>query len=122
MTRIRTTCPHCGEVEVGAGDVVLHLVAESLGGGWYGFQCPSCGTPVRKPADSRVARLLIGGGVSVASGDPGMSVHPAVSAPGMTAHPEAPRDGPALTYDDLLDLHLLLESDDWFLELLSGTR
>lgn len=39
-------------------------------------------------------------------------------------HPEHPHAGPALTRDDLLDLHLLLATDGWFaaLEQLAPTR
>jgi len=33
-----------------------------------------------------------------------------------------PRDGPALTWDDLLDLHLELESPDWWTRFESACR
>ena len=43
-------------------------------------------------------------------------VDEAAAAPG---HPEAPPSGPPLTFDDLLDLHFLLDSDHWFDRILS---
>ena len=35
-------------------------------------------------------------------------------------HPERSAGGPALTADDALDLHALLETDDWFDALVSS--
>lgn len=32
-------------------------------------------------------------------------------------HPESPATGPMWTYDDLLDLHVVLSTSDWFSEL-----
>lgn len=122
MTRIRTTCPQCGEVEIGVDDVALHVGVQSVGGGWYGFTCPGCAMSVRKPADARVAQLLIGGGVSVVSDEPDTAAALFQTPVAAATHPERPRGGPAFTYNDLLDFHLLLEDDAWFLELLSVTR
>ncbi|MFP4148340.1 MAG: hypothetical protein ACLFUG_00485 [Nitriliruptoraceae bacterium] len=111
MTRIRATCPTCGEVDLRPDEVVLHVVRAPDGlvadGSEYRFECPSCTGEVAKPADDRIAQLLTTGGVQVAE-----------TAPGLPPHPEAPAGGPPLTPDDLLDLHLSLERDDWFEELL----
>ena len=107
MTRIRASCPDCGEVELLPDDIVLHIVRASDGdvgaGSSYRFDCPSCEIAVQKPADDRVAQLLSTGGVAIEE-----------TAPvGKPPHPEAPGDGPPLTHDDLLDLHLAMRSDDW---------
>lgn len=111
MTRIRANCPACGEVDLRPDDVVLHVVRAPDGlvtdGSEYRFHCPSCTDEVAKPADERIAQLLTTGGVHVAE-----------AAPALPPHPEAPAAGPPLTRDDLLDLYLGLQRDDWFSELL----
>ncbi len=112
MTRIRATCPDCGEVELLPDDVVLHIVRASDGdvgtGSTYRFDCPSCEVGVQKPADDRIAQLLTTGGVPVEEG----------ILDGKPPHPEAPPGGPPLTHDDLLDLHLAMRADDWLDALL----
>ena len=102
-TRIRATCPECGEVELTPPDVELR-VCQVEERSHYAFVCPECHRTVSKPADRRVVRLLTSGGVPARPWDP----------------PEEalePRSGPALTWDDLLDLHLELESPDWWARL-----
>lgn len=116
MTRIRATCPVCGEVDLRPGDIQLEVVADAdreVGeGSCYRFSCPSCAELVTKSADARIVRLLTGGGVAAVQcvGD---ATEP---------HPEDPPGGPALTLDDLMDLHELLASTDWFHGLESMTR
>ncbi len=114
MTRIRATCPVCGEVDLRPSDIELQIVrdvlAEVAEGSCYRFSCPTCTDLVTKPADERIARLLRTGGVLVVEPRP---------AP---AHPEAPPPGPRLTHDDLLDLHQLLGTADWFHGLEAMTR
>lgn len=111
MTRIRANCPACGEVDLRPDDVVLRIVRAPDGlvadGSEYRFLCPSCTDEVAKPADERIAQLLATGGVHIDE-----------AAPVLPSHPESPADGPPLTLDDLLDLHLDLERDDWFADLL----
>ncbi len=114
MTRIRASCPACGEVDLRPDDVVLHVVRADDGlvsdGSEYRFRCPSCADEVAKPADERIAQLLTTGGVPVAE-----------LAPQLPPHPEFPPGGPAFDHDDLLDLHLLLARADWFRDLVRGT-
>jgi len=98
-TRIRATCPTCGEVEVLAPDVTLKRCGRS-GRAAYEFTCPGCDQLVTKPADERIAQLLISGGVRTTRED-------------LPAEALEPREGPPLTYDDLLDLHMLLQSPGW---------
>jgi predicted RNA-binding Zn-ribbon protein involved in translation (DUF1610 family) len=115
MTRIRATCPTCGEVELRPADVVLRRVTDSLGdlseGSCYRFSCPDCTELVEKPADERIASLLATGGVAVEEVGPPIDTR--------EPHPEAPAAGPVLTLDDLLDLHLALEDPAWFDRLLT---
>lgn len=112
MTRIRASCPSCGEVDLQPVDVTLRLVRQGDGnvapGSNYRFSCPDCEQLVTKPADDRIAQLLTTGGVPVEG-----RTEPAQRP----LHPELPPEGPPLTHDDLLDLHLLLERDDWFTRL-----
>ncbi|MFW5934144.1 MAG: hypothetical protein ACOCT8_05390 [Actinomycetota bacterium] len=115
MTRIRASCPACGEVDLSPDEVVLHVVRARDGdidaASSYRFTCPSCDEPVAKPADERIVELLATGGVQIV--EAGTELPP---------HPEQPPAGPALTHDDLLDLHLALQGDEWFLELLTSVE
>lgn len=110
MTRIRATCPDCGEVDLQPDEVILRLVRDDEGavatGSCYRFVCPACDSVVTKPADVRIAELLTTGGVAVEDAQEVRQLPP---------HPERPRtDLPSLTLDDLLDLHFALEDNGWF--------
>lgn len=117
MTRIRATCPACGEVDLRPDDIELTVVRSTAGevgdGSRYTFACPDCTDQVEKPADERIARLLATGGVPVTVDQVG---RPAA------AHPEGVVDGPPLGLDDVLAFHELLERDDWFAELEASLR
>lgn len=76
---------------------------------YYAFVCPDCFELVTKPADQRVIRLLVSGGVPTRFWDPPAEL--------LESHA-----GPTLTYDDLLDLHLLLEGPDWWSRLVAACR
>jgi hypothetical protein len=73
------------------------------------FVCPECYQTVTKPADRRVVRLLTSGGVPAQPWDPPSEIL-------------EPRTGPRLTWDDLLDLHLELESPDWWSRFQAACR
>ncbi len=109
MTRIRATCPSCGEVDLRPTDVALEIVRladddehEVRDGSNYRFDCPTCDELVTKPADARIARLLTTGGVDVVVVD-------VDTLDRREPHPENPPAGAPLTMDDLLDFHFLLE-------------
>jgi predicted RNA-binding Zn-ribbon protein involved in translation (DUF1610 family) len=108
MTRVRATCPSCGEMDLPASEVVLRRSCDVdgrvLADSSYRFRCPGCADVVEKPADERVVDLLITGGVPIED----------VGAVRRGLHPEMPDDGPAFTLDDLLDLHIALAEPDWF--------
>ena len=116
MTRIRASCPTCGEVDLRPKDVILRLVRGACGvvgeASSYRFACPSCDDTVVKPADERIAQLLTTGGVPVEETDESSELA-GLAAELRPAHPESPPPGPVLTRDDLLDFHLALEDVDW---------
>lgn len=120
MTTIRATCPTCGEVDLTPDEIRLTVIrttrSEVGPDSHYSFTCPTCDESIAKPATERIARLLSGGGVETEIVD---RSHPARGSRA-PAHPETPPEGPALTLDDLLDLHLLLEQDGWFSRLESS--
>lgn len=104
MTTIKATCPLCGEVSLTAEDILLRIGSLSADN-TYGFDCPNCGEFVEKPADERVIKLLLSGGVMPVMGT-------------VPAEAREPRTGPAIDYDDILAFHELLKGDDWFEQLL----
>jgi predicted RNA-binding Zn-ribbon protein involved in translation (DUF1610 family) len=123
VTRIRASCPGCGEVDLRPDDVTLRVVRASDGligdGSSYRFSCPDCSELVTKPADERIAQLLSTGGVPIEDAGVG-ALEGGVPDELRPPHPESPRGGPPLTPDDLLDLHLKLASGGWFDELASA--
>jgi predicted RNA-binding Zn-ribbon protein involved in translation (DUF1610 family) len=125
VTKIRANCPSCGEVDLTPPDVTLRIVRSEDGlvgdGSSYRFHCPDCEQMVTKPADERIAQLLTTGGVPVETGEATDDEAALIEAL-KPLHPERPAPGPRLTPDDLLDLHFLLETDDWFEQLLQSTH
>lgn len=105
MTTIRATCPTCGEVGLTPEEIELRVDHGDSSASFYAFSCPSCFGTVRKPADERVVRLLISGGVEV------LEAAPAGPPPRRLSERF---DWPKITHDDLLDFHALLEADGWF--------
>ena len=109
MTTIKASCPTCGEVALTPDDIELRVDEADTAGSFYGFDCPSCASQVRKPADERVVRLLVSGGVPPL---------PVEHQPARTRLSER-FDHPAITHDDLLDFHQALDGDGWFEQLLA---
>jgi endogenous inhibitor of DNA gyrase (YacG/DUF329 family) len=103
MTTIKATCPTCGEVALTPEDIELRVDESQTDGSFYGFSCPRCAADVRKPADERVVRLLVSGGVPAL---------PVESEPVRVRLSER-FDHPPLTHDDLLDFHFALKAPDW---------
>jgi hypothetical protein len=106
MTTIRATCPTCGEVGLTPGDIELRVDHSEATASFYAFTCPTCVVRVSKPADERVVRLLVSGGVD--------------ALPLVRVRPSIRTAGPPISHDDLLDFHALLETDDWFEHLLEA--
>ncbi len=112
MTRIRATCPTCGDVDLRPDDIEVQVVQDPEGevtdGSTYRFACPACTYLVTKPADDRIVRLLSTGGVAIS-----VRTFPTVAAPPRAAAVRVP----PLTHDDLLTFHELLQTDGWFEDL-----
>ncbi len=104
MTTIKATCPGCGEVDLSAEDILLRIGGLATSNS-YGFSCPECGDFVEKPADDRIVRLLLSGGVM-----PMLLNIPAEAL--------EPKQGPPIDYDDLLAFHEVLKGDDWLAQLI----
>ena len=98
MSTIRTTHESCGEIEVDTVDAVVFVAPD--GTGTYRFECPTCYLMVKKLADQRIVSLLRAAAVRLVQ----------VSPPGQESGP----GGPPLTTDDLIDFHMLLQTDGWF--------
>jgi predicted RNA-binding Zn-ribbon protein involved in translation (DUF1610 family) len=106
MTTIKASCPSCGEVELTPADVSL-VVCSHAPLSYYSFSCPGCTEQVRKPADDHVVSLLVSGGVPATVWE-------------VPAEALEPRTGPALTYDDLLDLAIQLAETDLLAPVAAG--
>ena len=63
MTIIRTTCEHCGDVEVPAWTATVTLTDAAEG--YLAFSCPVCSAEGTVPADAAAVALLQAAGVSV---------------------------------------------------------
>ncbi len=123
MTTIRTTCPRCGEVDMGPEAILLSVLH---GGreGTYRFTCPTCMDAVEKRADRKIVALLVSAGVDVAGrGEPVEERTAPLFEEGVEepeAPPERQPEGPPLTIDDLIDFHFLLQDDRHIQEFLAG--
>jgi predicted RNA-binding Zn-ribbon protein involved in translation (DUF1610 family) len=117
MTTIRTTCPRCGEVDMGPESILLQV---TRGGreGTYRFTCPTCMDAVEKRADRKIVALLVSAGVDVAGRGTLTETRELFDD-----EPEDPRGalprGPALTIDDLIDFHFKLEDDGYIQDFLA---
>jgi hypothetical protein len=116
MTTIRTKCPTCGDVDMGAAAISLFL---ETGGdrGAFAFVCPECSAEVSKPASRKTVALLLAAGVEPAPADEDLE------APELAVEDRSPvPDAAAFTFDDLIRFHFLLEDDEALRELLSLDR
>ena len=96
MTTIKASCPCCGDVELKPTEVRL-VVCTVSDWSYYAFTCETCRDEIRKPAGADVVSLLQTGGVPIERWT--------VPAEALEEH-----DGPQITYDDVLDFALRLQS------------
>ncbi|HEX9505065.1 MAG TPA: hypothetical protein VGA62_03560 [Acidimicrobiia bacterium] len=109
MTTVRAQCPACGDVQLQIRDLTVRVCNDEAVPGAYRFVCPGCEQTVQRPASPRIVDLLVSAGAP----------HELWSWPAELAES---RSGPPLTPDDLLDLHVLLEDDTWFQQLVALVR
>jgi hypothetical protein len=122
MTTIRTTCPRCGEVDMGPEAISLSVRASGREGS-YRFTCPRCDDHVEKRADRKIVALLVSAGVDLeprAAGD--LTDGGDTLFDQATAEPiERSPGGPAFTIDDVIEFHFLLEDERYLKEFLAGS-
>lgn len=98
MTTIKASCPVCGDIELTPEQMRL-VVCNRQEWSYYAFQCTTCADEVRKPADAEIVALLKSGGVAVTPWH--------IPAEALEEH-----TGPVISYDEILDFALWLESHD----------
>lgn len=111
MARLKKRCPVCGTTIDLDPQGVAFVTRDPVDDGpaAYAFGCPGCATPVVVSADRTTVDLLRIAGVHE------------IRAPVAPDHPEARPTGPALTLDDLIDLHLALEAEDLLAEVAASS-
>src|SRR3954451_21958683 len=101
MTTIRTTCPRCGEVDMGPESILLSVRSNGREGS-YRFTCPECEDAVEKRADRKIVALLVSAGGDTGPGGGGGQMPPEL----FDIEPAAPRgpspDSPTFTPDDVI--------------------
>jgi hypothetical protein len=119
MTTIRTTCPRCGEVDMGPESILLQVVKGGCEGS-YRFVCPSCMDPVEKRADRKIVALLVSAGVDVDASKAEPESAQMELEYGEEQELERRPDGPPFTIDDVIRFHFQLEDDRFLEQLLSS--
>jgi hypothetical protein len=124
MTTIRTTCPRCGEVDMGPTAIRLQVERDGREG-VYRFTCPTCMDAVEKRADRKIVALLVSAGVDVAGRAAAVAardVEPE-ELPFPSEDPRGPLPtGHAFTIDDVIDFHFRLEDDTYIQEFLARSN
>jgi predicted RNA-binding Zn-ribbon protein involved in translation (DUF1610 family) len=110
MTTIRTTCPRCGEVDMGPESILLS-VRENGREGSYRFTCPECEDAVEKRADRKIVALLVSAGVDIDRDAQPASQHPELFDEDGSDREGGDPPAPAFTPDDVIEFHYQLEDD-----------
>jgi predicted RNA-binding Zn-ribbon protein involved in translation (DUF1610 family) len=122
MTTIRTTCPRCGEVDMGPEAISLSVRSSGREGS-YRFNCPRCDDSVEKRADRKIVALLVSAGVDLeprGASEGGETLFD--QEPVETVEPlEHAAGGPAFTIDDVIEFHFLLEDERYLKEFLTSS-
>ena len=87
--------------------------------GSYRFTCPNCEDDVEKRADRKIVALLVSAGVDISGGGGGGGMTPELFDD--EALVEQAPEGPALTIDDVIEFHYLLEDDAYIREFLASS-
>ncbi len=112
--RFTLTCPEChAEVSLSARRLLVRVDEGTTTTGELLWTCLSCDATVTTGLDAPAVAVLVMGGVT----------HLALTTPSAEPLERVPATVgtlPALTHDDLLDLHGALACDSWFQELVPG--
>jgi hypothetical protein len=105
---------------------ILLSVRQNGREGSYRFTCPSCSDDVEKRADRKIVALLVSAGVDIEQGEGASIDHPGLFDDDDDEDDEQdPRrevpDGPALSIDDVIEFHYLLEDDRYIREFLASS-
>ncbi len=108
MAAIRAQCFACGVVDLSAEQISLHLHPSGARGA-YRFTCPHCRSEIDRPANRETVALLLAVGVeTVRARDEASSGDRTLPPEDRSPDPQAA----ALTLDDVITFHFLLEDDD----------
>ncbi|HTG46724.1 MAG TPA: hypothetical protein VK646_03620 [Actinomycetota bacterium] len=118
MTTIRTTCPRCGEVDMGPEAISLSVRSNGHEGS-YRFTCPSCEDDVEKRADRKILALLVSAGVDIDRHDGALPFAPELFDDEDLE--SLGSGGPAFTVDDVIEFHYLLQDDAYIREFLASS-
>ena len=99
MARIKAECPRCGPVRLRVEDLTVRVCIDEDRSS-YRFRCPTCTLAVVHETTAAICSLLVSVGVEEERWR-------------LPTDLTEQHTGPALTPDDLLDFHLLLQRDDW---------
>jgi hypothetical protein len=119
MTTIRTTCPRCGEVDMGPEAILLSVLQGGVEG-TYRFECPSCMDAVEKRADRKIVALLVSAGVDVDSSENESSEAQSELFDDEIASLERKPEGPPFTVDDVIRFNFQLQDDKFLEQLISS--
>lgn len=108
MTRIKTSCPVCGDNELTPAQMRLVVCSRSEWS-FYSWNCTICQDEIKKPADIEIVAILISGGVVAEPWH--------IPAEALEEHP-----GKAITYDDVLDFALGLDRVDLLAAMITPGR
>jgi hypothetical protein len=119
MTTIRTTCPRCGEVDMGPEAISLAVRSNGREGS-YRFTCPSCEDDVEKRADRKIVALLVSAGVDINHSEMEAGFAPELFDDGQDLEPREP-PAPRFTADDLIEFHYLLEDESYIRDFFASS-
>jgi hypothetical protein len=104
MSAIRTMCPHCiTSVDLDPAEILLVGTPQGEDTGSYAYACHTCQRVTVASLSAASFAVLVTAGVRVQTTRPPAPPFPA---------------GRRLTLNDLIDLHELLRTDDWFTQLI----
>ena len=100
MVWVVTNCDWCGVVELSPDQVTVRLCTADLTA-THVFVCPTCGRGVARTIQANMTNVLFEAGSQLVIWE-------------LPDELDEPRSGPPISHDDVLAMHELLSSPDWF--------